>query len=102
MSTTATQHELRCDCSSHRLLAHYGVDENGKLYVLVASFRNRKPTTKIFSNHSMKIFCPSCERWFSVVINNQEISKQEMRLPPALPGERVMKRVVLDNGKPRL
>jgi hypothetical protein len=102
MSTTATQHELRCDCSSHRLLAHYGVDENERLYVLVASYRNRKPTTKVFSHHSVKIFCPSCERWFSVMISDQQISKQEMRLPPALPGERGIKRVMLDNRKPRL
>lgn len=96
---SSTQHELRCDCSSHHLLAHYGVDENGKIYVLVASYRNREPRTKVFTNHSVKLWCVACKRWFSVVIDDQGVSKQEMRRPPALSAERTTQRVVLDNTK---
>lgn len=99
---SSTRHELRCDCASQRLLAHYGRDENGKLYILVASYRAREVRTKVFTNHSVKIFCASCKRWFSVLIEDQQISKQELRKPPALPEEQVKPRAMLDNRKPRL
>jgi len=62
-------HELRCFCSRKPLLATYGVDENGDLYVHVKVWKQQKLYGEVVVTHGIvKIHCRECLRWNKVVI----------------------------------
>ena len=62
-------HELRCFCSSEPLLATYGVDEKGQLYVHVKVFKQRRVYGEVLvTGGTVKLHCRNCLRWHTVNI----------------------------------
>lgn len=64
-----TQHKLCCFCARKPLLAMYGVDEKGKLYVHVRIFKQRRIYGEVLvTEGTVKIHCRECLRWHTVII----------------------------------
>lgn len=62
-------HELRCFCSSEPLLATYGIDADGLLYVHVKVFKQRRVYGEmIVYGGRVKLHCRNCLRWHTVNI----------------------------------
>lgn len=69
MTRRPTKNELRCFCSRAPLLAMYGVDEHGKLYVHVRIFKqNRIYGEVIVREGRVSLHCRECLRWHTVKI----------------------------------
>lgn len=73
--------QLRCVCSAHPLLATYGLDEKGKLYVHVKVFKQRRLYAEVISYGDVKLHCRECYRWHLVVFQkNDQAVLREIRL----------------------
>ena len=95
-----TKHPLRCECSTHPLIAYYGRDEDGLAYVHVASFKNRNPLSQVYSTDPVSIWCRVCGRWWNILIRNdksEQVSIKERTSKPPVPEQKVKTRVLLDN-----
>ena len=69
-STENKKNELRCFCSRQPLLAIYGVNELGKLYVHVRVFKQRRIYGEVLvTEGTVKLRCRECLRWHTVVIH---------------------------------
>lgn len=69
MRVRKTQNELRCFCARHPLLATYGVDEKGELYVHIKIFKQQRIFGEVLAKRgSIKIRCRECFRWHRVVM----------------------------------
>lgn len=67
-----TKHDLRCFCSRHPLLAVYGIDEKGRLYVHQRVYKGpRVFGESFFYGGTIKLLCRECFRWNEVVIRNR-------------------------------
>lgn len=70
-------HELRCHCSREPLLAVYGIDGKGQLYVHMRVYKqNRVFGEMIATGGEVKLHCRECLRWHKVVI--REPSRLEL------------------------
>lgn len=70
--------ELRCFCRGEPLLATYGVDSRGKLYVHVKIYKqNRIYGELVFEDGTVKIRCRNCLRWHRVIFKTQSASLKE-------------------------
>lgn len=64
-----TKNELRCFCSRAPLLATYGVDESGLLYVHVRIFKQRRIYGEVIVREGkVSLHCRECLRWHTVKI----------------------------------
>lgn len=64
-----TKNELRCFCSREPLLAMYGVDEYGKIYVHIKIFKQRRIYGEaIIREGKVSLHCRECLRWHTVKI----------------------------------
>jgi len=68
-------HDLRCFCSREPLLATYGIDKGGELYVHIKVWKQKK----IFGNIIIKggevnLQCRECKRWQKVRIVGRQAS----------------------------
>lgn len=81
---TRPTHELRCFCNRQPLLAVYGVDEKGKLYVHVRVFKQRRVYGEVLITEGIvKIHCRECLRWHTVTIIQPGRAKlEETDVPP--------------------
>lgn len=62
------RYELRCFCSRSPLLAVYGVDDEGRLFIHVRAYkRDRIYAETITYGGEMKLRCRECRRWQKVV-----------------------------------
>jgi len=79
-----TKHELRCFCAREPLLATYGVDAKGKLYVHVKIWKQKRLYGEIIAiEGTVKIHCRECYRWHSVIIRQPGSAVlQEEASPP--------------------
>jgi hypothetical protein len=60
---------LRCICKGEPLLAKYGIDEHGKLYVHVRVFKQREVYAEVLvTGGTVRILCRYCLRWYTVKI----------------------------------
>lgn len=76
--------ELRCFCRGEPLLATYGVDSRGKLFVHVKIFKqNRIYGELVFEGGTVKIRCRNCLRWHRVVFGKQSALLSEDQAPEA-------------------
>jgi len=67
-----TKHELRCFCARKPLLAVYGVDEKGRLYVHQRVYKqNRVFGETIFYGGTVALLCRECLRWQQVTIQDR-------------------------------
>lgn len=64
-----TKNELRCFCSRKPLLATFGVDEQGQLYVHVKIFKQSRIFGEVLITEGrVKLHCRECLRWHTVKI----------------------------------
>lgn len=64
------RYELRCFCVREPLLAVYGVDEKGKLFVHVKVFKQRRVFAETVTyGGEIMLRCRECLRWQKVVIH---------------------------------
>lgn len=75
--------ELRCFCSRHPLLATYGIDSKGRLYVHVRVFKQARLFGEVIAFGDVKLHCRECLRWHTVVI--KQAGDAELREETALP-----------------
>lgn len=69
MSREVKQNELRCFCSRQPLLATYGQDNNGKLFVHVRVYKQRRIFGEVIATEGkVQILCRECLRWYTVTI----------------------------------
>lgn len=74
--------ELRCFCRNEPLLATYGVDSKGKLFVHVKIFKqNRIYGEFVCEEGTVKIRCRNCLRWHRVIFRPRAVSLSETEAP---------------------
>lgn len=79
-----SKHDLRCFCKGEPLLAKYGVDERGKLYVHIRVFKSREVYGEILvTDGTVKILCRYCHRWHTVTIRRPGVAALVESDPPA-------------------
>lgn len=93
-----TKHELRCFCSRKPLLATYGVDEKGRLYVHQKVFKaHRIFGETLFYGGEVKLLCRECLRWQTVVIQTSNTAALEPTETPEVLRDEVTLRSSLPN-----
>jgi len=61
--------DLRCPCARRPLLAKYGRDAGGALFIHVKVFKQSRLYTEIvFTSGKVRIRCRECLKWNSVTI----------------------------------
>lgn len=87
MRLQASKHELRCICSRTPLLATYGIDEKGRLFVHIKIWKQRRIYGEIVAyGGPLKIHCRECFRWFTVAFGptKASLSEESDSLPQAV------------------
>jgi hypothetical protein len=86
MARERTSSELRCFCSRNPLLATYGIDEQGMLYVHVKVFKQHRIYGEVLvTEGKVKLHCRECLRWHTVVIRQPgQAELEEAVIPPQL------------------
>lgn len=76
-----TKHELRCFCRGNPMLAVYGIDEAGELYVHIKIYKQGKVYGEAYyTGGRVMIRCRNCFRWNRVVfMEKQPIPTAELR-----------------------
>lgn len=84
-----TKHDLRCFCSRKPLLAVYGVDERGRLYVHQRVYKQgRVFGESFFYGGTVKLLCRECLHWQEVVFRDPStVTLQEVDAPEVLAHE---------------
>lgn len=76
--TRRREKELRCFCSREPLLATYGVDSKGKLFVHVKIYKARRIFGElVIEGGIVKIRCRDCLRWHVIRIYQDQAVLQE-------------------------
>lgn len=79
--------ELRCFCRAQPLLATYGIDSKGKLYVHVKVWKQRRIFGElVIEGGTVKIRCRDCLRWHVIRIeqNRATLHETQEELPTAI------------------
>lgn len=78
--------ELRCFCRHKPLLATYGLDSDGKLYIHVKIWKARRIFGELIIEGNVKIRCRDCLRWHKIrVYNDQAVLREtDEELPLAV------------------
>jgi len=72
--------ELRCFCRGEPLLATYGVDKKGTLFVHVKIWKqNRIYGELIFERGVAKIRCRNCLRWHRIIFRESDALLSEVQ-----------------------
>lgn len=68
-----TKHELRCFCAREPLLAIFGVDEKGRLYVHQRVYKQGRVFGESlhYGGGTVALLCRECLRWQQVVIKER-------------------------------
>lgn len=67
MTREKTKNELRCFCSRKPLLAMYGINEKGQLYIHIRVFKQDRIFGEMVAiSGEVKLRCRDCLRWHSV------------------------------------
>lgn len=80
------QHELRCFCRRHPLLAVYGVDAKGRVFVHIKVYKQRRVFGEsVHYGGEVKIRCRECFRWNNIIFisSNPERAVLEETVQPA-------------------
>lgn len=78
--------ELRCFCAGEPLLATYGVDKHGKLFVHVKIWKQKRIYGElVFEGGLVKIRCRNCLRWHNVVFGSRKAALSEGQAPEVTP-----------------
>lgn len=83
MSTEGDENrkEIRCFCARHPMLAMYGVDDSGRLYIHIKIYRqNRLFGEYIVRGGDIEMRCRECLRWYRIFIrDNRPVLRQEQQ-----------------------
>lgn len=81
-----TSKELRCFCSRSPLLATYGLDVRGRLYVHVKIYKQRRIYGEVLVTEGrVQLHCRECLRWHTVIIREPgKAALQPEQSPPAV------------------
>jgi len=72
-----TVHDLRCFCRRKPLLALYGIDKTGHLYVEVKVYKQRVIFGHIvmrLRDGEISLFCRECHRWYVISVRPDDIA----------------------------
>lgn len=76
------ERELRCFCRRKPLLATYGLDSKGKLFVHVKIWKQHRIFGEIVvEGGTVKLHCRECLRWHTVVISSERAVLSETKPP---------------------
>lgn len=74
--------ELRCFCRGEPLLATYGIDSRGVLFVHVKIYKqNRIYGELVFEGGIVKLRCRNCLRWHRVIFKDTAAALSEDKAP---------------------
>lgn len=80
-----TKNQLRCPaCRGHPLLAVYGVDERGRVYLHVKVYKQDRIYGEIIAFGDISLKCRECNRWHHLHIDNKEVKIQQADPPEAV------------------
>ena len=80
------EHELRCFCNGEPLLATYGVDGKGKLFVHVKIWKQRRIFGElVIEGGVVKMRCRNCLRWHTVNIVGRKAELSPSTEPDSFP-----------------
>lgn len=66
---TSGRHELRCFCSRSPLLAVYGIDTDGRLFVHVKIYKQHRIYGEfVVKGGDISLKCRECYRWYRIFI----------------------------------
>lgn len=86
MSSPRREKELRCFCKPAPLLATYGVDSRGRLFVHIKVYKqDRIFSESVHMGGLVKIKCRNCGRWQRVNIKGHEAELVRTQRPETLP-----------------
>jgi hypothetical protein len=75
LARTRSKKDLRCFCKGEPLLAKYGVDRYGKLYVHVRVYKQREIYAEVLvTDGTVSILCRYCSRWHRVIIRQSGVA----------------------------
>jgi hypothetical protein len=75
---TVTEKPLKCFCRSKPLLATYGVDSSGKLFVRVKVYKQARIYAEVvFQGGVVQICCRNCFRWHRVIFKEHAAALSE-------------------------
>lgn len=78
------QKELRCFCARTPLLATYGTDNFGKLFVHIKVYKQRRIYAEVLvTAGTVKVKCRECHRWHTVTIREPDIVTLEETATPS-------------------
>jgi hypothetical protein len=78
-----SKHELRCFCRGEPLLAVYGTETSGELYVHVKIHKQGRVYGETYhTGGTVKIKCRNCMRWNRVKILAPNAAQLEVTEPP--------------------
>lgn len=81
----ATSNELRCFCSRSPLLATFGLDTQGKLYVHVKIYKQRRVYGEVLVTEGrVQLHCRECLRWHTVILRGNMAALREEQSAPAV------------------
>lgn len=67
-----TRNDLRCFCERRPLLATYGIDTEGKIYIHIRIWKQQRIFGEILiTGGVVKIHCRECKRWHTVTIRDE-------------------------------
>jgi len=76
------ERELRCFCRRQPLLATFGIDKKGKLFVHIKIYKQRRIFGEIVvEGGTVKLHCRECLRWHTVVISSERATLSESTPP---------------------
>lgn len=76
--------QLRCFCARHPLLAVYGINKQGKLFVHIKIWKQGRIYGEVLvTSGVVQLHCRECLRWQKVVIRQPEIAVLEVDEEPA-------------------
>lgn len=82
----AREKELRCFCRGNPLLATYGLDSEGKLFVHVKIFKqNRIYGELVMEGGPVRLKCRNCLRWHRIVFSPHSAQLREDQAPEVPP-----------------
>lgn len=83
-----TRNELRCFCRRQPLLAVYGLDDRGRIYIHVKVYKNRRIFGEILiTKGDAQIRCRECLRWYTVDISESSAKLVESTVPQSVSEE---------------
>jgi hypothetical protein len=76
--------ELRCFCRGEPLLATYGIDSSGVLFVHVKIYKQQRIYGElVFEGGVVKLRCRNCLRWHRIIFKEKAAALREDQAPEA-------------------